>query len=636
MALVVRQIVPWVLEISNSLSFYFNLPVGGFTVAAMVFLFRPQKSTAELVPLFQKILRLDPVGNALLLIASVMFFLPLQYNELGFAWSSARIVGLLVGSGVMAMIFLAWNRFKGDEALIPPKIIGQRSVAVSCVAAFFIYGVMLIHSYYLPIYFQAIRGASAIRSGVDMIAYMLANAFLSLFTGAIVSKIGYYTPPAIVGGAIATVGCGLMTTLQINTPSAMWIGYEVLVAAGLGMAIQQGFIAVQTVLPLNQVPIGVAAIASFQSLGGSIFVSVGNSILQNALLNASSSHEIPGVDVHRVISAGATMFRSFVPADALPALLNVYNTALQKCFTAAIPLAGLAFVAALGLEWRSIKGKKEVKETLQELEDETGGREEPPQTPGRQSHDPEKATIISDPFDSKRVSRTQLHPSLREQTPDVPRKRGSVKSARESMGASREFITDSQGILRSRSTSKQPKPSIDPDSDVVPPHLRRFSPNDPAEFSETSMEPRSEEDPVLVSDSDAREYRVQPKIKEPAKAKRKQDRSLTPQPLQPLRTENLPESFLDPDSSSSRSPSRGRQPPKPSPKLSPTSAPKSPETSKESRPDEKTKKLRRLLASETYEALVKARREIDEELRSRRGADVMDAMIESFNIPRGV
>ena len=602
----------------------------------MVFFFKPQKSISEAIPLLQKILRLDPMGNALLLIASIMLFLPLQFNEEGFAWSNARIIGLLAGSGVMAIIFIVWNRYKGDEALIPPKIIGQRSVAVSCVAAFFIYGVMLIHSYYLPIYFQAIRGASAIQSGVDMIAYMLANAFLSLFTGALVSKLGYYTPPAIVGGAIATVGCGLMSTLQINTPTAVWIGYEILVAAGLGMAIQQGFIAVQTVLPLDQIPIGVAAIASFQSLGGSIFVSVGNSILQNALLNASSSQQIPGVDVHHVISAGATMFRSFVPADALPALLDVYNTALQKCFIAAIPLAGLAFFAALGLEWRSVKGKKEVKETLQELEDETGGREEPPQSSGRQSHDPEKAAIMSDPFDSKRVSRTQLHPSLSERDPDTPRKRGSVKSARESMGASREFVTDSHGILRSRSTSQQPQPSVDPDSDVLPPDLRRFPPNDLSEFSETSMEPRSEEDPVLVSDSDAREYWIQPKLKEPAKAKRKQDRSLTLKPLQSLRTENLPGTPIEPEPEPEPSSNRGRQPDKPSPKLSPPNAPKSPETSKESHPDEKTKKLKRLLASETYEALIKARREIDEELRSRRGAEVVDAMIESFNIPRGV
>lgn len=607
----------------------------------MIFLFRPQKETSEFIPLLQKILRLDPVGNALLLVASVMLFLPLQYNELGFAWGSARIIGLLTGSGVVAIIFIVWNRFKGDEALIPPKIIGQRSVAVSCVAAFFIYGVMLIHSYYLPIYFQAIRNASAIRSGVDMIAYMLANAFLSLFTGILVSKIGYYTPPAIIGGAIATVGCGLISTLQIDTSSAKWIGYEVLVAAGLGMSIQQGFIAVQTVLPLEQIPIGVAAIASFQSLGGSIFVSVGNSILHNALLSASSSQQLPGIDINHVISAGATMFRSFVPADALPALLNVYNTALQKVFIAAIPLAGLAFVAALGLEWKSVKGKN-VKEALGELEEETGGRERPSTSSG-QSRDPEKDTIMSNPFDSKKVSRTCLDPPLDGKNPVMVRKRGSVKSARESLGASREFITDTSGILRNKSISEQPERSLRSDSDVLPPDLRKFSPNDLSETSETSQEPRSEEDPALVSESDAREYWVEPIQKEHIEPKKERDRSPSPQPPPPpqpspaAREPPDPCSSQSPNPSSSQTSKRGRQPSKPSPRHKSSSPnPKTPSTSKESHPDEKTTKLKRLLASETYEALLKARREIDEELRSRRGAEVVETIIESLGYSRGV
>ena len=589
----------------------------------MVFLFRPQKETSENIPLLQKILRLDPMGNVLLLVASVMFFLSLQYNELGFAWGSARIIGLLAASGVVAIIFIVWNRFKGDEALIPPRIINQRSVAVSCVAAFFIYGVMLIHSYFLPIYFQAIRGTSPIGSGVDMIAYMLANAFLSLFTGIFVSKVGYYTPPAIVGGAIATVGCGLLSTLQINTPTSQWIGYEVLVAAGLGMAIQQGFIAVQTVLPLEQIPIGVAAIASFQSLGGSVFVSVANSILQNALLKASSSNQIPGVDIHHVISAGATMFRTFVPSASLPALLSVYNAALQKVFVTPIPLAGLAFVAALGLEWRSVKGGKEkAMETLQEIQDETG--DDPLRT--SESHDPEK-TI--NPFDSERASR--ICPEPGSQDPSIVRKRGSVKSARESLGASREFITDLHGILRSSSTTPRPELSEKHDHGTISPDPRRLSPHYLSETSETSHEPRSEEDPALVSETDAREFWVAPKQSRKPSPKKAQDSIPLPPDLEPSPVR---------DSPSSGSPARGRQPLKalhsPSANPEPSTNPKTPTTSKESRPDEKTSKLRKLLASETYEALLKARREIDEELQSRRGVDVMDRVIESFGYQRGV
>ena len=55
------------------------------------------------------------------------------------------------------------------------------------------------------------------------------------------------------------------------------------------------------------------------------------------------------------MDAGATGFRSVVDADQLPALLEVYNGALQKVFIAAIPVTGLAFASSLFLEWKSVK-----------------------------------------------------------------------------------------------------------------------------------------------------------------------------------------------------------------------------------------------------------------------------------------
>lgn len=326
----------------------------------MLFFFKPKKNLTSGDSFLKKIFGLDLGGNALLLASAIMLFLALQFNNLGYAWSSARVIGLLVGFGVVLLIFVGWQHYQGDRALMPPKIMLQRTVLWSCVAAFFIYGTLLVHAYYLPIWFQAIKGDSAITSGVSMMGYVLPNALFSLFAGAIVTKIGYFAPPAIIGSAIGVVGCGLLTTLQVDTRSANWIGYEVLASAGLGIAIQQGFIAVQTVLTIDHIPIGVAAVACFQSLGGSVFVSVANTVLQDQLISASRQNELPGVDIQQVIALGATQFRSVVPQAALPGLLSVYNEALRKVFYIAVPLAGLSCFAAFGLEWKSVKNKKAV------------------------------------------------------------------------------------------------------------------------------------------------------------------------------------------------------------------------------------------------------------------------------------
>ena len=334
--------------------FYFNLPVGAVTVVAIVFFFRAQTTTSS-SPLAQKLLDLDPVGNIIILGASIMFFLALQFGGQTGTWNSARVIGLLTGAGVIMIVFLLWLMQRKDRALVPPSIISQRSVAASCGLAFFLYSTLLVQVYYLPIWFQAIKGDSAVASGVHMIPYVAANALFSLAAGVFVTKIGYFAPPAIVGCMIGVAGSAVLSTLQVNTASPKWIGYEILTSVGLGIAIQQGFIAVQAVLTLEKLPMGTALVTSFQSLGGAVFVSIGNSVVQNELVRAVDASPIPGVDIRAVVSAGATQFRSFVPEAALPALLEAYNHALRRVLIAAIATSGLAFFAALGLEWKSVK-----------------------------------------------------------------------------------------------------------------------------------------------------------------------------------------------------------------------------------------------------------------------------------------
>ncbi|KAH8687406.1 major facilitator superfamily domain-containing protein [Tricladium varicosporioides] len=330
--------------------FYFSLPIGGVTAGAMILFFHPPKKHALMgKSFFYRVMELDLIGNMLFLSAAVMLFLALQNTEEQVPWGSADVVGLLVGCGITFISFCVWQWWKADGALMPPRILGQRSVATSCAAAFCIYSAVLIHTYYLPMWFQAVKDESAISSGVNMIPYVAANAVFSLLAGIFVSKNGYFTAPAIFGCAVATVGCGLLSTIGENTSTARWIGYEILASAGIGMAIQQGFTAVQIVLPLEEVAIGTAAVVAFQSLGGAIFVSVGNTILQNSLLSSN----IPDVDIQAVIVAGASHFRNVVPPEHIGELVNVYANAFKRTLTAAIPMAGLAMICCLFLEWRN-------------------------------------------------------------------------------------------------------------------------------------------------------------------------------------------------------------------------------------------------------------------------------------------
>jgi predicted MFS family arabinose efflux permease len=340
--------------------FWINLPYGLITFVAVFFFFKKSEHKKETPSFVNRILSLDLVGNAILLGAATQLFLTLQMSEARVSWSSAPVIGLLCGFGVTTIIFIAWILFRGEAALLPPRIVGQRTVAASYGAAFFIYGTLLLHSYYLPVYFQAIHNASALESGVDMVPYMAASAVTPLLAGIFVWKNGLFAPPAIIGCAIGTVGCGLIATFKVGTSTATWVGYIILTSGGIGMAIQQGFSAVQTVLPLCEVPIGTAAVVACQTMGGAIFVSVGNTLLQNHLLSDSAAKQVPGVDLRVIIEEGTTHFRQHVPADVLPDLVRLYSDALQGVFIAAVPLLGCALLCSLCMEWRSVKRESDV------------------------------------------------------------------------------------------------------------------------------------------------------------------------------------------------------------------------------------------------------------------------------------
>ncbi|KAI0598451.1 major facilitator superfamily domain-containing protein [Biscogniauxia sp. FL1348] len=335
--------------------FWINLPVGAVTIIVMILVYHPRPVDGPRPPFMDRIVDLDLIGNAILLSACVMLFLALEFTLTGAAWGSAKIIGLLCAAVVTTILFVLWLWWKQDGALIPPAIAQQRTVAASCLMAFFTYGALLIQTYFLPIWFQAILGYSAIQSGVAMIPYFVSNALFSLFSGVFVSVIGYFAPPAIVGSAIGTIGCGIITLFHPHMGMGTWIGFEILASAGFGMSVQQGFTAVQTVLHQKDLAVGTAAVVASQSLGGAVFISVGNSIFQNRLRAVAGETDIPGLDIKGIIEGGAIAFRHMVSAEQLPMLLEKYNEALQSVFLAAIPLGGLAFIACCFLEWKSVK-----------------------------------------------------------------------------------------------------------------------------------------------------------------------------------------------------------------------------------------------------------------------------------------
>jgi hypothetical protein len=111
---------------------------------------------------------------------------------------------------------------------------------------------------------------------------------------------------------------------------------------------------VQNVLPDGDIPTGTAVITFAQTLGGAIFISVGQNIFQNQFVHAMRLED-PSVNVGAVLSAGMTTLRKHLPAEQLSVVLRSYNSAITEAFYVGMALAALSFFGTVALDWKSVK-----------------------------------------------------------------------------------------------------------------------------------------------------------------------------------------------------------------------------------------------------------------------------------------
>jgi MFS family permease len=221
--------------------FYINLPIGGVAMAIIFVFFRlPAAGKPPKLSLAKKLRHLDPAGICLTMAAIICFILALQYAGITYPWRSGPVIGLLVGFIALSVALIIWSIYADEYAMLIPRLFKKRELWSVCPYQFFFLGDLILLLYYLPIYFQSIKGHSPIQSGIDNIPIVASVAVFCVLGGVCVSMTGHPTPTMFVGAAIATIGCGLLYTLDIDTPVAKWVGYQILAGSAIAFSVQNG------------------------------------------------------------------------------------------------------------------------------------------------------------------------------------------------------------------------------------------------------------------------------------------------------------------------------------------------------------------------------------------------------------
>ncbi|PYI03007.1 MFS general substrate transporter [Aspergillus sclerotiicarbonarius CBS 121057] len=336
--------------------FYINLPIGGATIFFIMLFFKAPRSVKSNSGIKDQLSQFDIPGTCVFLPGIICVLLALQWGGTTYAWNNGRIIALLVLFGVLISIFIVLQMLEKEKATVPPRLIKNRNVWGAALFSFCVGGSFFVFIYYLPIWFQAIKGVSATKFGIMNLPMLLSVVIFSIVAGACVSALGYYTPFMLISPALLAIGGGLLSTMTVDSSAGHWIGYQIILGMGAGFGMQQPMMVVQASQAIPDVPSATAIVTFGQTLGGALFVSVAQNVFQNQL--HQNLAKVPGVDAASVVQAGATMLRKVVSADQLPAVLEAYNGAVTTTFYVGVAMGALCLFGALPIEWISVRGRK--------------------------------------------------------------------------------------------------------------------------------------------------------------------------------------------------------------------------------------------------------------------------------------
>jgi hypothetical protein len=165
------------------------LPIGAVAGLALLFIRIPELTAKP--PLSLHLVRsiipqLDLIGFILFAPAAVLLLLALQFGSGDeYAWNSPVIIGLFVGAGVAAILFVFWERHAGEVAIIPSSMLSQRVVWTSGLQYSSLIGAIFLGTQYFPIYFQAVKGVGPTLSGVYLLPSIISQLLFVVVSGAL-------------------------------------------------------------------------------------------------------------------------------------------------------------------------------------------------------------------------------------------------------------------------------------------------------------------------------------------------------------------------------------------------------------------------------------------------------------------
>jgi len=278
--------------------FWINIPLGLAAMAVTSTLLRG-------LPRHERPHRLDVIGAALIVAASVSFMLGLNLAGIRFPWSSLPIVALFVFALIAGALFVV-RLITAPEPLIPVSVLLDPVVRCAFIANAFAWGSIVGLNIFLPSYLQTVVGLSATDAGLSLMVIMVTLNISAGLASPLLCRVTHYKTLPMVGLAVTIAA---VLTLGWRAESLDLWGFEILlilIGAGFGPLPSLTQVAVQNTVPRHQLGISMGAMNFSRSLLSTILVAAFGAIVLNGTAAVEQGASAPAAQAFaRVFYADA-------------------------------------------------------------------------------------------------------------------------------------------------------------------------------------------------------------------------------------------------------------------------------------------------------------------------------------------
>lgn len=297
-----------------------------------------------------KLKRIDWIGNTLFVASVVAVLIALSWAGTVYAWSTFRIIVPLVLGFVGFGIFLVYERTKFcKEPTMPVHLFTNRTSLIAFILTFLHSVVTIWALYFLPIYFQGVLGSTPGRSGVQLLPTVLFLIPFAATGGKLVARFGRYRPIHLAGYATMVVGFGLFSIFSATSPTAAWVIYQAIEAAGAGLIIPALLPAVQAPFSDADTALATSTWAFVRSFGLVWGATIPAAIFNNRV-DQLARGRIRDPTVLSLLTGGQAyqhatrQFLDLLPRPLAQQVSAVFLDSLKRTWQVAIGFAGLGFV----------------------------------------------------------------------------------------------------------------------------------------------------------------------------------------------------------------------------------------------------------------------------------------------------